>query len=117
MTSSFSLGRMRKRVFGLSLDEATFARRGFREHDPETRQRLEHIGYTFLGGYHAALEGSDPHELGARLNEVEAESRGFAFEGAAMALALLDMLTPWTRSRWSAFLEGAGKDHVYMIHV
>src|SRR5438067_2508438 len=109
--------KLRRRVFGLSLDEATFARRGFHEGDPQARQRLEHIGKTFLGGYHAALEDDEPVELARRLNAVEAEFRGFAFEGAAMALALLDMLTPWKTGRWSAFVNGPGESHIYMVHV
>jgi hypothetical protein len=45
------------------------------------------------------------------------ERCGFAFEGAAMGLALLDFLTPWRRDRISKFLRGAGASHAYMIHV
>src|SRR5438128_4208177 len=104
-------------MFGLSLSEASFARRGFHEGTTDARVRLEGIGYTFLQGYHAALEDDDPQTLEARLNTVESEFRGFAFEGAAMALALLDMLTPWNRSRWRSFLNGPAAAHVYMTHV
>jgi hypothetical protein len=44
--------------------------------------------------------------------------RGFAFEGAAMGLALLDLITPWNRRRLSGFLETpAGDTHWYMLHV
>lgn len=34
-------------------------------------------------------------DLVPELNLVEAELRGFAFEGAAMGLALLDTIIPW----------------------
>jgi hypothetical protein len=34
-----------------------------------------------------------------------------------MALSLLDALTPWRRDRLRAFLEEAGGDHVYVVHV
>lgn len=108
--------RLRVRIFGISPEEATFARRGFRGGDVGVRQRLEQIGYSFIRGYNAALEESRPQELEQRLNAVELEFRGFAFEGAAMALALQDTLMPWKR-RFAAFVSGPGSAHVYMAHV
>jgi len=108
---------LRRRLLGISLEEATVARRGFEVRDARVRERLEAIGVAFLGGYHAALECADPLALGARLEETEAERRGFAFEGAAMALLLLDALTPWARGRWQRFASGQGARHIYMLHV
>lgn len=110
---------LRKFFLGISPEEATFARRGFRGDGAESRLRLEEIGHTFLQGYHIALEENKPETLGFRLDEVDAELRGFAFEGAAMGLALLDFLTPWRRKekRVQIFLKGSGVDHVYMIHI
>ena len=81
------------------------------------RGRLEEIGRTFVHGYHLALEDDRAESLATRLATVEAERRGFAFEGAAMALTLLDALTPWRRDRWRSLLAGAGAAHVYMMHV
>jgi hypothetical protein len=43
--------------------------------------------------------------------------RGFAFEGAAMGVALLDRSTPWRSNRLSKFLCGPGDAHAYMVHV
>lgn len=111
------LGRARKRLLGLSLEEANFARRGFRAGDAHASQHLERIGHTFLRGYHAALEESAPAPLTLRLEETESELRGFAYEGAAMGMALLDRLTPWMKSRWHAYVNGPGSPHVYMMHV
>lgn len=107
-------GRLLRAVLGIDPAEATFARRGFAVGAPETRERLERVGLTFLEGYHAALEGGD---LAARLDETEPAMRGFAFEGAGMAAALLDLLTPWRRGRLAALLRGAGAPHAYMVHV
>jgi hypothetical protein len=81
------------------------------------RQRLEAIGATFIRGYNLALECDSPGSLVIALNAVEPELRGFAFEGAAMGLALLDCLTPWKSSRIRRFLEGGGDPHAYMVHV
>lgn len=112
-----SAGWLRKLIFGISLDEARVARRGFRSGEASVRERLERIGYTFLQGYQAALEEDEPKILAQRLSAVQLEWRGFAFEGAAMGLSLLDQLTPWRRNRLRAFLDGPGSTHAYMVHV
>ena len=111
------LGQARRRFLGLSPAEASFAQRGFRASDDEARRRLEQIGIVFLSGYHGALEESEFGPLARRLAIVEAELRGFAFEGAAMGLALLDCFTPWRKDRWRTFTERLGQPHVYMMHV
>lgn len=111
------LAKFRQRLFGISPDEATFKRRGFHDHGPEQTRRLEQVGRMFLRGYHAALLDEAPDALASRLESVEEAFRGFAYEGAAMGLALLDRLSPWRRGRVQAFLAGAGARHTYMIHV
>ena len=112
-----SSGWLRTALLGMSLDEASFARRKFRESDPRARQRLEDAGRTFLHGYHAALLDDRPDRLAARLAAIEVDIRGFAFEGAGMGLALLDALTPWRQDRLLSFIPGPGRAHVYMVHV
>jgi hypothetical protein len=111
------LGRARKRFLGLSPAEASFAKRGFVAGEDVARERLENIGVTFLSGYHAALEETGFVELARRLASVETELRGFAFEGAAMGLALLDCVTPWQKNRWRTFTERFAAPHIYMMHV
>ena len=111
------LGKARRRFMGLSPAEATFAKRGFRAGDEQARERLEQIGVTFLSGYHAALEETEFVSLARRLSAIDAETRGFAFEGAAMGLALLDCLTPWGKDRWRTFTDRFADAHVYMMHV
>ncbi len=115
MTALF--GPIRKLIFGISPEETNFTRRGFQQGEARQQQRLEQIGRTFLYGYHAALIDDTPEMLGLQLNTVEAELRGFAFEGAAMGLSLLDQLTPWKKNRFQAFLDGPGATHLYMVYV
>jgi hypothetical protein len=110
-------GKYRRRLLGLSREETRYARRGFRGATEQLRTRLEQVGEVFLLGYHAALEHGDTETLALELNAVELEWRGFAFEGAAMGLALLDFLTPLRRTRINNFLSGAGVAHAYMVHV
>lgn len=114
---SYSARSLRKIIFGISPEEASFRRRGFRWRDERARLRLEGVGATFLRGYHAALEAEGDEALARRLGEVEPELRGFAFEGAAMGLALLDLLKPWGRGRLEPFIKVAGAAHVYMLYV
>ena len=117
---------LRQRLLSISLEEATFARRKFRGGDIEVQQHLEQIGRIFLQGYQAAITfgtaqgaiaNDNPETLISHLSAVEAEWRGFAYEGAAMGLALLDNLTPWKRNRVEVFLAGAGAEHSYMVHM
>ena len=111
------LGRVRRRFLGLSPAEATFAKRGFIACEDNARKRLEQIGVTFLTGYHAALEETEFATLAQRLADVETDLQGFAFEGAAMGLGLLDYFTPWRKCRWRIFTEGLAESHIYMMHV
>jgi enediyne biosynthesis protein E3 len=109
-------GTLFKFAFGISPGEASFAKRGFRV-DSDARSHLECIGMNFLIGYNQALEDRRHDVLTAALNEVAAEFRGFAYEGAAMALALLDQLIPWKRMRLESFMSGPGAPHIFMLHV
>ncbi|MBI3869324.1 MAG: DUF1702 family protein [Verrucomicrobia bacterium] len=114
---SIGFAQFRRRLLGLSPEAVRFDRRGFRGATPQMRERIENIGNAFLDGYHVALESSSSRQLENKLAGVELELRGFAFEGAAMCLALMDFLTPWRRDRVATFLQGAGNAHAYMVHV
>jgi len=109
-------GKLRRTLFGISEREALFSRRGFPARTDACRY-LEKVGATFILGYNAALARVNNRLLTEDLNRVEKDLSGFAFEGAAMAKALLDMLTPWNRRRLTAFLEGPGDRHFYMVHI
>lgn len=110
------LRRLARALFAISPRETSFAARGFRWDAEEVRERLEGIAATFVSGYHAALE-VDPPALAERLDREPAAARGWAYEGAAMALTLLDILTGWRQGRLRRLLAGAGDDHVYIVHV
>jgi hypothetical protein len=104
--------RIRLALFGLARSEADFATRRFAATSDAARIRLESIGRAFIDGYNGVLSGS----LGSVVEHGEVELQGFAMEGAGMASALLDYVTPWRRDRWSRLL-AARPGHIYMIHV
>jgi hypothetical protein len=112
------MGKVSRRVLGIAPEETSFARRGFRCDSEAVRERLEQVGRCFVHGYLRALEIDGAEALGARLEvEVGRDDRGFAYEGAGMALALLDILTPWRRGRLRRFLAGPAQAHVYIVHI
>lgn len=111
------LGQLRRRLFGIAPEETSIARRGFTVSDPAVQSRLETIGQAFVHGYHAALVQPHPAALTAELNKLELELCGFAYEGAGMGLALLDLLAPWPSRYLLNFLHGPGQPHAYMIQI
>jgi hypothetical protein len=112
-----SLGQFRRVLFGLSAEKTTCRCRGFRCQTGNLQIRFDAVGSAFLWGYHAALEEGLSSELAKKLQALELERRGFAFEGAAMGLTLLDCLTPWRCDRLTRFFNGSAGPHIYMAHV
>jgi enediyne biosynthesis protein E3 len=105
------------RLLRIDERETDFEVRGFAPAETSVRQALELHGRSFTAGFNEALVTPEPHALARRLDDVDEAERGFAFEGAAMALALLDLLLPGRRRRLGRFLHGPGEAHVYMLHV
>ncbi|HEX2314017.1 MAG TPA: DUF1702 family protein, partial [Thermomonospora sp.] len=110
-------GRLRTRLLTPDRSAVRFDERGFHEHDPDARRTLEHAGTCFLTGFRHAMISRNVTEAAALLETVERPFRGFAYEGAAMAFALTDAMTPWRPHRVRTFLAGPAAAHVYMAHV
>ncbi|RFU43646.1 DUF1702 family protein [Actinomadura logoneensis] len=94
--------------------------------DPEVRRRLEGVVAAFAAGYGAGLaSGRGPLEPDAPTAPgtapapagVPAALAGFAYEGAAMSRALLDVLTGTRGRRVAGLLEGPGRRHFHLVHV
>lgn len=111
------MGKLAQRLLGISPGEVSFTRRGFRGVDQPVRPHLEEAGRAFVAGYMAALEDDRLGPLARRLAEVPAERAGFAFEGAAMGVTILDFLQPWRRSRFLDLYHGPGQPHTYLLLV
>jgi hypothetical protein len=104
-----TFGKVLELFFGIS-EEAT----SFSEDDRKAAQRLETVIRLVTKGCQMTLQNSRFDVLVPRLNAVEIELRGYAYEGAGIGLAALDCFLPW-KNRVKAFLEGPGSDYIYAV--
>ena len=113
------LGRsVRHGLLGINDREIQFDSRGFSRRHPRHVAHLEDVGYSFVKGYRMALDDPEASVIADLIvQEVCEENRGFAYEGAAMALALLDFLSPWQSGRFQELIDGPGSAHAYMVHI
>jgi enediyne biosynthesis protein E3 len=104
-----------RRLLALSPATVDFDRRGFRTRSTSTRGTLEAAAGAFVIGFNRTLAVPAGHV--PDLAELPQHRRGFAVEGAAMAAALLDLVTPGRGRRLPAVEERYGERYVYLIQV
>jgi len=91
--------------------------RGFSAPSESKRQRLEAAGGAFIFGYNVGLVEFDPRAIRERLATVADDDKGFAFEGAAMGVAVGGALPFSPAGRLAAFLADLADDYIYLGHV
>jgi enediyne biosynthesis protein E3 len=69
-----------------------------------------------MRGFRMTLEDGRFEVLVSRLNEVEADWRGFAYEGVGLGFAVFDYFLPW-RKRLQAFVRGPGAPYIIPIYI
>lgn len=104
------------RVGHIPVSETSVARRGFAVESPDVVLRLEAIGGHFVWGYNLAVGSSDLQDLGVALAASHPDDAGFAYEGAAMGVAIADFLTPGRRM-FDAYVATLATGHEYMAWV
>jgi hypothetical protein len=114
---TFVTGRVIHKVLAPPPSAVTFLQRGFYVGEPQARDHLEQIGRCFLTGLEYGMTVAGEHDIAARLETVSWEYRGFAYEGASMALATLDGLLPAGGKRLERFVAGPAAQQVYTAHV
>jgi len=114
---TFATGRAIHKLLAPPSTEVTFLVRGFHVGQPQARDHLEQVGCWFLIGLEYGMTVPGEREIATRLETVPREYRGFAYEGASMALAILDGLLPGAGGRLHRFIAGPAAHHVYMAHV
>src|SRR5690348_7768924 len=89
---STTLGTLRRLVLTPSLADVTFARRGFPVTPSPATVRLEAIPQAVICGFEWGIDARGQWEVERRLELVEPELRGFAYEGATMAYTVRDAM-------------------------
>lgn len=108
---------LRRRILTPGISETSVAVRGFHVKSAAAVERLETVGRSFLAGYGAAAATGRPADVEAELAGLSDTYRGFAFEGAGMAMGVLDGLPVGHGHHVRDLLRGAGDPHVYMVYV
>ena len=111
------LGRWIRGKLRIAPDELSFERCGFFAGSPSVREHLARVPSTVHAGYLAALEEVELDALSVRLDAAPRELRGFAYEGGAMGLAMLDAFSPFRRERWKRLVAGPGRRYDYLTYV
>jgi len=111
------LGAVRRLLLAPSLAEVSFAGRGFAPGEPAVTRQLESIPQAVVVGFEAGIEARSLPEIEWRLDLVAAELRGFAYEGATMALTITDQLLPRRRGRARGLLLGPAEPHLFLTYI
>ena len=93
------------------------ARRDFKLPDGPASERLRQMEQIFTIGLLCSVQQQDPSAIDATEYGIAPEDTCVFYEGAAMGLTILDLLTPWKKDRWQTLLEGNGAPHKFVMHV
>ncbi|WP_020670842.1 DUF1702 family protein [Amycolatopsis nigrescens] len=108
---------LRRRILTPNVAETSLDKRGFHKKSPAAQELLETAGAMFLTGYAHAVEARSIEQAEQWLEELPAQFRGFAYEGAGMGYAMLDGLPFGADDHVARCLAGRGDRHVYMVYV
>lgn len=112
-----TLGSLRRLALAPSLADVSFAGRGFPAPETAETRRLEAVPQAVVCGFEWGIEAPRLWELERRLELVEPELKGFAYEGATMALTVRDALPGRRRDRTRKLLAGPGVPHTFLTYI
>lgn len=116
---ALTFGKMLKPFFKLSpaaFQDIVTARYGVQEDIDKIWLGFEPVPRTLVDSFKMTLDDDRFEVLVPRLDAVEIELRGIAYEGAGMGLMLLDTLGPW-KKRLQAFLDGPGAPYICLVYI
>ncbi|MEV0001782.1 DUF1702 family protein [Micromonospora sp. NPDC050980] len=112
-----TLGTVRRLLLAPSLDEVSFARRGFPGAGAPAAAHLEAVPQAVVCGFEWGIETPGQPELERRLELVDAAQRGFAYEGATMAYTVRDAMRGGRGTRTRDLLRGPGDRHLFLAYI
>lgn len=111
------LGMLRSRILTPKGANSSARDRGFHVKDEGTATLLETGPVYFRSGFAAATETGDPQQCATRIQSLPRQFHGFAYEGAAMGLAVLDALPIGGSGRAKRFIAGPASQYAHNAHV
>jgi hypothetical protein len=111
------LGSLRRLVLAPSFADVSFAGRGFPVTPTEATRKLEAIPQSVVCGFEWGIETGRLWELERRLEMVDPELRGFAYEGATMAYTVRDAMAAGRGQRARELLRGPGQPHIFLTYI
>jgi hypothetical protein len=110
-------GALRRFALSPSLTDVSFAGRGFPVTPTDATRALEAIPQSVVCGFEWGIDVSSLEDLRRRLEMVTAELRGFAYEGATMALTIRDAMAAGRGTRTRELLAGPGRPHTFLTYI
>lgn len=108
-------GALRDLVMSPALVDVTFAKRGFSAEPSAVTEQLEAVPQAVICGFEWGIGARNQWEVERRLDMVDPELRGFAYEGATMAFTILDSMGRGHRAR--DLLLGPGRPHIFLAYI
>ncbi|MFM9372868.1 DUF1702 family protein [Streptomyces sp. Da 82-17] len=112
-----AMGSLRRLLMAPSLQDVSFAGRGFPVVETAATRQLESIPQSVVCGFEWGIDASGLWELERRLSLVDPETQGFAYEGATMACTIRDVMGPRKGTRTEELLAGHGKRHIFLNYI
>lgn len=110
-----AIGSLRRFLMSPQLEDVSFAKRGFPVAESAATRRLEAVPQAVICGFEWGIDARDLWEVERRLDLVDAEQRGFAYEGATMAFTILDATGRGHRAR--DLLRGPAQPHIFLAYI
>jgi len=110
------IGTLRKVAFAPNLADVTFATRGFPGAASPAASSLEAVPQAVICGFEWGMEARTQWEMRRRLDLIDAEQRGFAYEGATMAFTVRDVM-PGGGGLTRELLDGPGARHIFLAYI
>ena len=113
------LGKILKPVFKLSAEafpKMAAERFGAQDDMDKTWLTFEPVARTLVDSFYMTMNDSRFRTLVPKLDAIDTELRGIAYEGAGMGLMVLDSLFPY-KKRLAAFLEGSWSPYRCLVYI
>ena len=112
-----TLGVLRRVVPAPTMNDITFAQRGFPVEPNSISRRIEGVPRAVLEGFQYGADHAGADEIARRLEWIDPEYRSLAYEGAIGALVLRDLLAGGRSQRAEEFVRGAAAPHAMLAYI